>query len=70
MIIDLLIFVAKIAGILIVLLIARAFYVNSRTKAKIKRLVDQGMESYPGNETFLLGAVASVGEERKKRLSE
>ena len=67
MILDIIWLIVKIVAVLIVLVIGRALQIHWRIKATIKRLSAQGIENYPGNETFLMGAAANVVGERTKR---
>ena len=55
MIVDIIWLVAKIFGVLLIVIIARAIQKHFEVQGMIKRLVAQGIESYPGNETFLVG---------------
>ena len=67
MIVDIILLVAKILGVVLVLIIARAIQLHFQVQGKIKRLTAQGIESYPGNDTFLVGAAPYLVSERKKR---
>ena len=46
--------ILKVAGLLVLLLLGRAIYLYIGQLATIKRLTDQGIESYPGNSMFLI----------------
>ena len=56
MIVDIIWLVAKIFGVFLVVIIARAIQKHFEVQSKINRLKAQGIESYPGNDTFLVGA--------------
>ena len=56
MIFDLAILLLKIFGAILLIVMLRAIKINLRTSNTIKRLGEQGIESYPGNETFLVGS--------------
>ena len=60
MILSILILLAKIFGALILLLVAMATFYHFRAKAKMARLIAQGMYDYPGNGTFFAGSVGDV----------
>ena len=70
MIIELAWLVAKIFGAILVLIIARATYLHMQNQKVIQRFVSQGIHSYPGNNTFLVGPVATVENEWQKRVAE
>ena len=55
MIVDLIWLVAKIFGVFLIVIIVRAVQKHLEVQGVIKRLAAQGMESYPGNDTFLVG---------------
>ena len=67
MLYDLAVMSAKIAGIVVALLLARAVQLHLRFKASMRRLQKQGVEIYPGSDTFLIGAVAAIDQERERR---
>ena len=50
----------KVFGMLIAICIVRAVLKNNNVQAKIKRLEAQGIVSYPGNDTFLLGPMINL----------
>ena len=56
MIFDLAILLLKVFGAILLIVMLRAIKINLRTSNTIKRLGEQGIESYPGNETFLVGS--------------
>ena len=56
MIVDLIWLVAKVLGVLLVVIIVRAVQKHFEVQSIINRLKAQGIESYPGNDTFLVGA--------------
>ena len=60
MIVDLIWLVAKILGVLLVVIIVRAVQKHFEVQSIINRLKAQGIESYPGNDTFLVGAAPYV----------
>ena len=60
MILSILTLLAKIFGGLILVLVAMATFSHFRAKAKVARLVAQGMYDYPGNDTFFAGSVGDV----------
>ena len=60
MILSILILLAKIFGGLILMLVALATYNHFRAKAKMARLIAQGMYDYPGNDTFFAGSVGDL----------
>ena len=60
MIVDLIWLVAKVLGVLLVVIIVRAVQKHFEVQSIINRLKAQGIESYPGNDTFLVGAAPYV----------
>ena len=70
MIVDILFFLLKIFGVLMVIIITRAVQMHMKIQSDIARLKKQGIYSCPGNETFLAGPVVKFLEEKKKRMKD
>ena len=70
MIIELAWLIAKIFGALVLVCIVRAVYIHMQNQKVLQRFEKQGIKSYPGNDTFLVGPVATVENEWQKRVAE
>ena len=69
MIEEIVILVLKTVGVLACLVLLRAIQVDLKVRATVKRLSAQGIFSYPGNGTFLVGPTIHIENEYQKRLA-
>ncbi len=68
MIQSLFILVAKILASLLLLIFLRMIWMELKVKKQLKRLCAQGMQNFPGNETFFVGPNLKIEKEYFKRV--
>ena len=67
---DLVIIFFKVCALVASVLVGRAVQLHLKNQSKIKRLSQQGIFSYPGNDTFLVGPALAIGPEYEEKQKE
>ena len=70
MILDVLLWILKVLGAVWFMVICKGAYKNRQVDKDLERLRKQGMFYYPGNETFIVGAIPKLAPKYEKEMKE
>ena len=71
MILEVILWILKVLGAVLLMVICKGVYKNRQLDKELERLrKEEGMFYYPGNETFLVGAIPRLAPKYEEEMKE